>query len=91
MDHLREKIVKTRKSHKCWGCAEEYPTGSAMLSVTGAEDGTVATTYWCPVCEDYMRNYFEEGDDCEFGEIKKNDPKVWQSIKECMPKSTFTK
>ena len=80
-DILRWHEVKTRKSHKCWGCGKEYPAGSQMISAAYADEGTVSGGYWCETCQEYMRRYFESGDECGKGEIYANDPKTWDALK----------
>lgn len=64
MGFHREKVVKTRKKHQCWGCGKTYPEGSEMKSVTGTNDNedAIGTWYFCMPCDDYMTNKADEAD-----------------------------
>ena len=51
-DCLKEKTVKTRKAHRCFGCGRLFPPGSKMRQSTIAEDGTVWECYLCDTCQE---------------------------------------
>lgn len=80
-ERLRWKEVKTRKPHRCWGCAKIYPAETEMVSASYVDDGTLYSCYWCETCEEYMRRYFESGDDVEYGGIFENDHEGWEALK----------
>ena len=80
---LRDGMVKTRKPHRCWGCARPFPAGSELQSTTAVFDNAIATTYWCEVCFEYMRGRpagdFDDG--ISEGELKDCDPEGWADVK----------
>lgn len=83
---LTWKEVKTRKPHKCFGCAKEYPEKSKMVYSSYADGGTVQSSYLCLVCVEYMHRYFESGDETSYGEIYSNDCEGWEKIKKELKK-----
>ena len=68
-DVISHKYVKTRKPHKCFGCAREYPKGSTLNREAIEDDGTVFTAYMCPECEDYLNSGDYSGDEFCFGQL----------------------
>ena len=78
---LRWQKVETRKPHRCFGCAKEYPPKSKMINSSYADGGTVYSCYWCKTCEEYMHRNFESGDETGYGEIYDNDTEEWEAIK----------
>lgn len=86
-DILRWETRKTRKPHRCFGCSKAYPAGTEMVSAAYADCGSVSSCYWCATCEEYMRRYFEPGDEVGYGEIYENDPEQWNQLKEEMKAS----
>lgn len=69
-DVIAYKYVKTRKPHKCFGCAREYPKGSILNREAVVDGGTVFTAYMCSECEDYLhssRDY--RGEEFGFGDL----------------------
>jgi len=40
VDVLRQKWVKTRKPHQCYGCLREFPSGTQLHYQSVAADGT---------------------------------------------------
>ena len=87
---LRWQSVNTRKPHKCWGCWKEYPASTEMTHAAYADNGTVYDCYWCLTCEEYMRQYFESGDECGRGEIYANDPEGWEAVKTKLEQAVIT-
>lgn len=67
---IAHKYVKTRKPHKCFGCAREFPKGSILKREAVAEDGTVFTAYMCPDCEDYLQSGDYSGEEIYFGQLR---------------------
>jgi len=80
-DILRWQERKTRKPHKCFGCYKTYPAGTKMAYAAYADGGTVQDCYWCETCQEYMRRYFEYGDETCCGEIFASDPDGWNALK----------
>ncbi len=70
MDIVSDKKVKTRKPHKCWGCAEDIPVGRTVTCVTSVDGGEIATVYWCDRCEKFLTTIDHEEDGWGFGELK---------------------
>ena len=62
---LKNKEVKTKKSHQCWGCGYTFGAGRIMhYSVCIDEYKDFSATYYCEICEAYLtKNYsnFEDG------------------------------
>jgi len=82
METIRQNTVKTRKPHHCWGCAEEYPTGTTMDVVVSKDMGKLESTYFCDICESVLShwNSSERSDGIGYGELKENDPR-WEDTK----------
>ncbi len=78
--YIKWKEVKTRKPHRCFGCMKTYPKGTMMVSATNVDGGDINSCYWCNVCQEYMRRFFELGDETGEGEIFENDPENWEKI-----------
>lgn len=72
--------AKTRKPHRCFGCAKEYPAGSDMINAAYADGGTVDSCYWCNTCREYMKRHFRYGDETCYGEIYASDPEEWNKL-----------
>jgi hypothetical protein len=80
-DCIRSKRVKTRKPHRCWGCWQQQPAGSEIMSTTSADGGEINTVYWCDVCVEYMRRHCQSDDEFSEREIYDNDRETWEEIK----------
>ena len=78
---IRWKSVKTRKPHWCFGCQQNYPPGSLMVSAAYADGGMVCDYYWCSTCAEYMDRHFRYGDTTGQGEIYANDREGWEAIR----------
>jgi len=61
MDILSDKIVKTRKPHKCGACSRMFPAGTMMRTVTGIYDG-IDTWRECPTCQILLSKFPEKFD-----------------------------
>ncbi len=71
IDILEDKIVKTRKDHNCWGCAEVISKKTNVKMVCSAEEGEITRTYWCDDCVYILSeidNYDKE-DGFAYGEL----------------------
>lgn len=65
---IREKLVKTRKDHICFGCGRLFPAGTNMSFNVTAEDGVANNFYLCDTCQDVVADWArEEGGHTEFG------------------------
>ncbi|SHN77392.1 hypothetical protein [Desulfitobacterium chlororespirans] len=80
-DILRWDTVKTRKPHKCFGCGKIYPVGTMMVNAAYADGESAWSCYWCETCREYMRRYFEPGDEVGEGEILDNDLEGWEELR----------
>lgn len=56
VDILKDKIVKTRKEHNCYGCDRSFPKCSELLNVISVTDGVIHSSYYCEVCQSFLRN-----------------------------------
>jgi len=74
--------VKTRKPHRCFGCAKTYPEKTEMIHSAYADGGQAYSCYWCKTCVEYTYENFAMGDEvCQEGEIFENDPEGWALIR----------
>jgi hypothetical protein len=60
--YIKDKSVKTRKEHDCWGCMKIFPKGTIMNRQTNSNDGIIESIYWCESCEKLLSTLepFEE-------------------------------
>ena len=74
MDIISQKIVKTNKDHKCWGCMRLFPKGILMQSVVSVDD-EISRIYWCDNCQNKLKSL--DAIDCQdgfvFGELVTED------------------
>jgi hypothetical protein len=61
---IRDKIVITRKPHKCWGCTKDIEIGTKIQCVTCKDGKHIITCYWCDVCKEYMDKH------CDFWDLE---------------------
>lgn len=61
MDVLKDKFVKTRKPHRCFGCLREMRPGSTMKYFAAVDAGEFLSVYFCAVCDEYMSIRFNDG------------------------------
>lgn len=82
MHILKDKIVKIRKHHSCWGCGREFPAGSTLRKVVTVDAGDFAHTYWCAVCNEMweQRPMWLQEEGIGEGELFSNDPELWNEI-----------
>jgi hypothetical protein len=62
------KLVKTRKPHRCFGCAKTYPAASLLHYSSGVNEDGMWSTYFCQVCKDI------------WDAMHKEDPFAYESI-----------
>ena len=61
---LKHKEVKIKKPRRCWGCGAGFEIGKFMTYVVCVDDGELLTSYWCEVCQAYIKtdlSAFEDG------------------------------
>lgn len=83
MDILTNKVVKTRKPHRCWGCANLYESGTKMRYTTSVDAGEISSAYWCKTCDkliDQTYDYFDLQDGIDIGSVRDGDVQAWESI-----------
>jgi hypothetical protein len=83
MDILKDKKVKTRKSHVCHGCGHSYPAKTEMRYVTSKDGGVINSAYWCKTCNEVIEKIYDYVDlenGIGFGEIKDWDIPYWESV-----------
>lgn len=64
MDILSDKIVTTRKIHRCNACERSFPIGTKMRTQVNTSDG-LQTWRECPTCHELIDKYpylFEDYD-----------------------------
>lgn len=64
MDILSQKLVASRKEHKCVACGRIFPAGTSIYRIATADGGTAYTDYICTTCSMVMHKY----DIIEYGE-----------------------
>ena len=79
MSNVSQDIVVTRKPHKCWGCAREFPKGSKMGVLVYAECGEIYSTYWCDTCRAYWDKHMRGEDGIGMGELKGEED--WEKLR----------
>lgn len=66
---ILEKLVKTRKEHRCWGCTKRFPIGATLLNVVGKDD-EIMSVYWCGSCQKLTElDNNSDGEEYGFGEL----------------------
>lgn len=65
---IKDKIVKIRKTQRCWGCGQRFPPGCVLNYFVSITDGDFGTSYWCPICARILndrktRDYLMDSDD----------------------------
>lgn len=61
---LKYKTVKIKKPRLCWGCGFTSDIGKSMNYIVSICEGDFGTSYWCEVCEEYLKaskGEFEHG------------------------------
>lgn len=81
MDILENKIVTTRKEHRCYGCTRKFPKNSRLQVITSVDNGEVRRVYWCDTCRSYCLKYMESDDLIMYGELKGEDPEGWENVR----------
>lgn len=70
MTVLRVQQVKTRKEHRCYGCARMFPAGTPMRVCAGPDGDTFMQSYWCSTCQDIGdEDGWNSGDGYGFGDM----------------------
>lgn len=65
-DFISEKVVKIRKERRCFACFRIFQIKQEMCVVTGAEDGSISTAYYCKTCWEILNHH-----------IKLYDNEIW--------------
>ncbi len=81
MNVLRQKKVKTRKTHKCFGCGREFKKGSILTNLVHTDQSEIQSNYWCEVCRIYWNRHMHYDDTIFFGELKSEDENRWDAIR----------
>lgn len=82
METLSNKVLVTRKPHRCWGCGREFPPGSTLRKVVSVDCGDFASTYWCGICDEMWSQMpmWEQEEGVYEGELCSNDPDMWNEV-----------
>lgn len=62
-DVLTDKLVITRKPHRCFGCGRLFPAGTKLKLIESVDSGEWHRIYFCPVCEKVVRTWSLWGDE----------------------------
>jgi hypothetical protein len=84
---LSERNVKTRKEHKCFGCARKMPVGTQMQCTTSPDMGKLITTYWCKTCQEYWKEYMQPDDEIAQGDLRYEDKETWEAVRQRVEKT----
>lgn len=77
-DILSQLQVRTRKPHRCWGCARLFPAGTEMETTAGADGGKMFRCYWCSVCIAVMATWHPQDlEEIDLGGVREADPEAW--------------
>lgn len=84
MEVLTAKVVKTRKTHACWGCGREFQPGASLKCVEGVDDGHFWRCYWCDTCQAVIQDHYayDADDGFGFGDVKGGDPDLWEAVRD---------
>ncbi|MFV5913324.1 hypothetical protein [Bacillus cereus] len=82
------KNVKIRKARHCWGCARKFEKGNTLQVVKSVDDDGFNSTYWCKTCNEYWDKNMNRDDEIGFGDLKSEDPEVWEEIRKIRENST---
>lgn len=55
MHLLKDKIVKTRVTHRCHGCMRKFQPGSIMNYWTCIDGSDIYSSYTCQTCKEIMQ------------------------------------
>jgi hypothetical protein len=53
---LKYKEVKVKKDRVCWGCGFTIESGRKMTYVVCVFEGDFGATYWCEICNSYLKS-----------------------------------
>jgi len=83
-DLLENRIVTTRKEHFCWGCGRDFPSGAELKVRVEVDQGEIARTYWCAVCEEVIDGWptFYTEDGVGYGEVRIDED--WESFRKAL-------
>lgn len=74
---ISAKWVKTRKPHRCFGCAREFPAGSEMRFDVYVDD-RISNAYLCETCIEVIQEYGNDlGFEFCYGDLK-DDALEWE-------------
>lgn len=51
---IREKKVKCKKEHSCWGCLKKINIGDVVTVQTSVFDGSIYNLYTCDICDEVL-------------------------------------
>jgi hypothetical protein len=81
LELYEERMVKTRKSHRCFGCRKEFPKGRRILYNKGLFDGKFFSGYLCSPCDKVRHNgdYRDGYSEGELREARVDNANYWIS------------
>ena len=70
---LTDKIVKTRKPHRCGGCRKIFPAGRMLRYISAVGDDGFWNGYMCKACEKQLhREGYDYYDGYSEGELRED-------------------
>lgn len=86
-DCLSNKVRKTRKPCKCFGCLRTMPAGSMVRKCCVKDGNVLGTQNYCAVCDEATRDWgWDDWDNCGEGGIRTGDcpeqQAQWELIRE---------
>ena len=79
---LDQRVVTTRKPHRCAGCNLLWPAGTEMHRVKHADMGSVCNDYWCLPCDKLADEYTDENGEFDHfltGSVRTDDEPRWHA------------
>ena len=61
---LKDKLVKSRKPHRCWMCGRVFPVGTEMHYQVNTYEERLNTVYTCVTCQELL-SHFQIEDACD--------------------------
>lgn len=78
MEMLKDKTVKTKKDHQCFGCLQKIPEGAKAKYQAWIYEGDFCHGYICQVCEIVLEDWFTYYDEWYEGDLMQ-DKEIWES------------
>ena len=67
---LSDKVVQTRKSHRCYGCTKLFPAGSILAYEFWAAGFDSMGCYLCQDCNCWLNEQADRDAEYHYGEVR---------------------